>query len=58
VRYCDDFVVLCRARAQADEAYRRLGLIMERLSLRLHLDKTRTASRRARSSRMTPRLTR
>jgi RNA-directed DNA polymerase len=41
VRYCDDFVVLCRTKAQADEAYRRLGLIMERLSLRLHPDKTR-----------------
>jgi len=41
VRYCDDFVVLCRTRAQADEAYRRLSLIMERLSLRLHAEKTR-----------------
>jgi group II intron reverse transcriptase/maturase len=41
VRYCDDFVVLCRTKAQAVEAYRRLGLIMERLSLRLHPEKTR-----------------
>jgi group II intron reverse transcriptase/maturase len=41
VRYCDDFVVLCRTKAQADEAYRRLGLIMERLSLTLHPEKTR-----------------
>ena len=41
VRYCDDFVVLCRTKAQAEEAYRRLGLIMERLSLRLHPEKTR-----------------
>jgi group II intron reverse transcriptase/maturase len=41
VRYCDDFVVLCRTKAQAEEAYRRLGLIMERLSLTLHPDKTR-----------------
>jgi len=41
VRYCDDFVVLCRTKAQADEAYRRLDLIMERLSLRLHPEKTR-----------------
>jgi RNA-directed DNA polymerase len=41
VRYCDDFVVLCRTKAKAQEAYRRLGLIMERLSLTLHPDKTR-----------------
>jgi len=41
VRYCDDFVVLGRTKAQAEEAYRRLGLIMERLSLRLHPEKTR-----------------
>jgi retron-type reverse transcriptase len=25
VRYCDDFVVLCRTRAQADEALRRIS---------------------------------
>lgn len=41
VRYCDDFVVLCRTKAQAEEAHRRLSLIMERLSLRLHPEKTR-----------------
>ena len=41
VRYCDDFVVLCRTRAQADEALRRLGIIMDRLRLKLHPDKTR-----------------
>lgn len=41
VRYADDFVVLCRTRVQADEALRRLGLIMERLRLRLHPEKTR-----------------
>ena len=41
VRYADDAVVLCRTRADADEALRRLGLIMERLSLKLHPDKTR-----------------
>jgi group II intron reverse transcriptase/maturase len=43
VRYCDDFVVLCRTKVQAEEAHRRLGLIMERLSLRLHPEKTRIA---------------
>ncbi len=41
VRYADDAVVLCRNKADADESLRRLGLIMERLSLRLHPDKTR-----------------
>ena len=41
VRYADDFVVMCRTRAQADEALRRLRVIMERLRLTLHPEKTR-----------------
>lgn len=41
VRYADDAVVLCRSKADAEESLRRLGLIMERLSLKLHPDKTR-----------------
>jgi group II intron reverse transcriptase/maturase len=41
VRYADDAVVLCRTRAGAEEALRRLGEIMNRLSLKLHPDKTR-----------------
>jgi group II intron reverse transcriptase/maturase len=41
VRYADDAVVLCRSRADAEESLRRLGLIMERLSLELHPEKTR-----------------
>ena len=41
VRYCDDFVVLCRTRADAEESLRRLGIIMERLRLKLHPEKTR-----------------
>ena len=41
VRYADDAVVLCRSRADAEESLRRLGLIMDRLSLKLHPDKTR-----------------
>jgi group II intron reverse transcriptase/maturase len=41
VRYADDFVVLCRTRAEAEESLRRLGIILERLSLELHPDKTR-----------------
>lgn len=34
-------VVLCRNRAKAEESLRRLGIIMERLSLKLHPEKTR-----------------
>jgi group II intron reverse transcriptase/maturase len=41
VRYCDDFVVMCRTESQAREAHRRVGLIMERLGLKLHPEKTR-----------------
>lgn len=41
VRYADDFVVMCRTQARANEALRRLGLIMERLALELHPDKTK-----------------
>jgi RNA-directed DNA polymerase len=41
VRYADDAVVLCRSKADAEESLRRLGLIMDRLGLTLHPDKTR-----------------
>lgn len=41
VRYADDFVVLCRNRAQAEESLRRIGEILGQLSLRLHPEKTR-----------------
>lgn len=41
VRYADDAVVLCRTKADAEESLRRLGIIMDRLSLKLHPDKTR-----------------
>jgi len=41
VRYADDAVVLCRTRADAEEALLRLGRIMDRLSLKLHPEKTR-----------------
>jgi RNA-directed DNA polymerase len=40
VRYADDAVVLCRSRAEAEESLRRLGIIMGRLGLELHPDKT------------------
>ena len=41
VRYADDFVALCRTESQAREALRRIGLVMDRLGLRLHPEKTR-----------------
>lgn len=41
VRYADDFVVLCRSRAQAQEAMRRIGQILAGLGLELHPEKTR-----------------
>lgn len=40
VRYCDDFVVLCRTERDAQEALRRVGLILGRLGLRLQPTKT------------------
>lgn len=41
VRYADDAVVLCRTKVDAEEALLRLGRIMDRLSLKLHPEKTR-----------------
>jgi RNA-directed DNA polymerase len=41
VRFADDFVVLCRSRAAAEEALRRVTAILGQLGLRLHPDKTR-----------------
>jgi group II intron reverse transcriptase/maturase len=41
VRYCDDFVILCKTEGQAREGLRRVGLILDRLGLSLHPEKTR-----------------
>lgn len=41
VRYADDFVIVCRTEGAAHEALRRVGLILARLGLTLHPDKTR-----------------
>ncbi len=41
VRYADDFVVLCRSQAAAQECLRRLGIVMERLHLQVQPEKTR-----------------
>jgi RNA-directed DNA polymerase len=41
LRYADDAVVACRTEAQAREALWRIGVILERLKLTLHPDKTK-----------------
>ncbi len=41
VRYADDFVVMCRTAKECEEAERRVRIILERLKLELHPDKTR-----------------
>ena len=41
VRYCDDFVILCSSQSRAEEARRRVEVILSTLGLRLHPDKTR-----------------
>jgi RNA-directed DNA polymerase len=42
VRYADDFVVMCDTKAQVEEARRRVELVLARLGLELHPEKTRT----------------
>ena len=46
VRYADDFVVLCRSRAQAEQARRRATALLGDLGLSLHPDKTRAVDLR------------
>jgi RNA-directed DNA polymerase len=41
VRFADDFVVLCRTRSDVEEAERRVRIVLERLRLELHPEKTR-----------------
>jgi group II intron reverse transcriptase/maturase len=41
VRYCDDFVVVCRTKRACEEARGRIGEILGRLGLELHPEKTR-----------------
>jgi group II intron reverse transcriptase/maturase len=41
VRYADDFVVMCATRRACEDAERRIRVILERLGLELHPDKTR-----------------
>jgi RNA-directed DNA polymerase len=41
VRYADDFVILCKRKAQAEEALKVVKRIMDKLELTLHGEKTR-----------------
>jgi len=41
VRYCDDFVVICRTAKDCERAEARIKMILERLGLELHPEKTR-----------------
>jgi len=41
VRYADDFVVMCSTKKQCEQAESRIKVILERLGLELHPDKTR-----------------
>ena len=41
VRYADDFVVMCRTRSECEQAEARMRVILGRLGLELHPDKTR-----------------
>ena len=41
VRYADDFVVMCRTRRECEQAEQRIRVILGRLGLELHPDKTR-----------------
>jgi len=41
VRYCDDFVVMCRTKKECELAEERIQVILRRLGLELHPEKTR-----------------
>ena len=41
VRYCDDFVVMCHTKKGCEQAEERIRVILKRLGLELHPDKTR-----------------
>jgi RNA-directed DNA polymerase len=43
VRYADDFVVMCRTKKECEQAEQRIKVILARLGLSLHPDKTRRA---------------
>ena len=41
VRYCDDFVIVCRTKKDINHAYKAVYDIMEKLEIQLHPEKTR-----------------
>jgi RNA-directed DNA polymerase len=41
VRYCDDFVVMCKTKRACEQSEQRVRVILERLGLELHPEKTR-----------------
>jgi group II intron reverse transcriptase/maturase len=41
VRYCDDFVIICKTKKQCEQAEARIRMILARLGLELHPEKTR-----------------
>lgn len=41
VRYCDDFVIICRTKKDINHAYKAVYDIMEKLEIQLHPEKTR-----------------
>ena len=44
IRYCDDFVVICKTKKDAEHALKTVTSIMERLELELHSEKTKLTS--------------
>lgn len=44
IRYCDDFVIICRTKKEAEHALKAIKSIMQRLELELHPDKTKLVS--------------
>lgn len=44
IRYCDDFVIICRTKKEAEHALKAIKAIMQRLELKLHPDKTKLVS--------------
>lgn len=41
IRYCDDFVIICRTKKEAEHALQAVKSIMKRLELELHSEKTK-----------------
>lgn len=44
IRYCDDFVIVCRTKKDAEHALKAVNAVMEKLELELHPSKTRLVS--------------